>query len=201
MRKSIFSSALILLVYLIFVASPVSAETKVLKIYPQEDNEVQSAQPNSVFASDVYADVGHWDTYNNTMRYYIKFRIGQILPVRNKITSAIIKIDQVSTTWDQDGLFNLHFVKNYWIGRKLTWANQPAFSVDSITPVKKDETSMLWFDITDKVKDPKKLIGLINGFALKKPNETGDNNGLFATSDYPEGGSETRPFLEVTYSE
>jgi hypothetical protein len=144
-----------------------------------------------------YANVGHSDSYNSTRRYYLYIDLSG-LPSNAKVVGADLFIDRVSSTWDQDGQYQLHWVKGEWETNSLTWNNRPEVS-DSFVSGSHTQYGLYKFEVGKWVRkalaNPKKY----HGFMLRKPDESGNNSGLFATSDYSTAGRETRPYLVVNY--
>jgi hypothetical protein len=116
---------------------------------------------------------------------------------RTKIVRATLYLDRASDTWEQDDLYELHPVLNPWKEGSITWNNQPHFS-KKYQLGEKGEQGIFSFDVTKFVKRQLKR-GKYFGFVIKKPQESGDNFGLFATADYSLNGAENRPYLEITY--
>lgn len=160
------------------------------------DNEVKSSNPDSVNSTGVYATAGHWNP-NRIHRYYLFVDLSA-LPKDAQIQTAELYLDRVSSTWDQDGLYAIHQVQAPWQTTTLTWNNQPVFSTTFVAGIH-TQNGLFRFDVTDWLASTSSTEDLQFGFMLKKPVESGDNNGLFATIDYPINGGETRPYLVVTY--
>lgn len=151
-----------------------------------------------MLASSVYATVGHWDIYNSTNRYYLYVDLSQ-LQRKAKVISAELYLDRASASWDQDGLYQLHRVDGAWDTNLLTWNTQPAYSSEYVWGAY-TQSGIYEFDVSSWVKDAVTKPRDYYGFMLKKPSETGDNSGLFATSEYPQGGAETQPYMVIAYS-
>lgn len=175
-----------------------ACQTTTINLPASYDNEVNSRYADTVYAGGVYATVGHWDYYNSTHRYFINFDLTQ-LEKKAKVFRAELVLDRVSKTWDQDNNFNLFKVLKSWRTNTLTWNNQPDVSTEFVVGVN-SQYGLYRFNVLDWiVKVNNKITKKFYGFMLRKPNESGNNNGLFATVNYPTSGAETRPYLQVEY--
>ncbi len=160
------------------------------------DNEVNSYFPTVVTVNSPYANVGHMVYHNVTYRYYLDIDTSAI-PKNAKILKATLILDRASSSFDQDGTYELHPVLAAWETSILNWKNQPAYADEYVKGEPLDYGNYA-FDVT-RFYQSERSTNQYFGFVLKKPVEAGDNAGLFATSDYSTGGAENIPYLEVIY--
>ena len=172
------------------------------------DNELNSRMPDSIKESFSYISIGVSKFYGNeTARYLAKINVSSLDSSR-EITSAVFKIDRVSSTWDRDNLYYLCQVDEPWNTYNVTWNNQPNFGGTGVEGVY-TSYGIFEFDFTDLsqswVSDPDSN----NGFLIMKTYETGienelnageANRGQFVSTNYSTRGGETRPYLEISYA-
>ena len=163
-------------------------------LHISEDAEINSKDPFVHYTTSVYAEIGREDTYGRTYRFLVKPDISG-LSKKARITSATLHLAQVSTTWDQDGLYNLHSATQPWSAGDITWASQPTITSGYVKGTQGGNE--VTFDVLTWMKAARwQKIGS-RGFLIKKPTETGDNNGLFAPNEYGSGGTYNLPYIEV----
>ena len=209
MKKNIILAVFIVAVGFIGGVSIVNAQaTTVVKYNVAYDNALNSKSPDFVRSSSNYISIGHGATYGpETMRYIGKLNLSAVDKTRS-IQKAVIKIDRVSSSFDNDSIgygifYSLHRVDSSWDNSTVTFNNSPSIGTSIISQGVKGNYGVFEFDVTELVK------GWVNGtianygFLIKKGgdiNMTDNVYGVFASSNYPSNGAETRPYLEITYN-
>ena len=186
------------LCFAFLVSSPVLATIETS--YTNGDVVLSYNEPDLNKQCTTYGDIGSWSSYGgHAYRYITKTDISGVVADPSQIIKAIFNIDRVSTTWDSDNNYVLQVVSESWDPSTVNWGNQPSVNPSTIPPLGQTY-GIFKFDITEIVKnwliDPSSNFGLL----IKKTSEDTtltDNKGLFACSDYPEAGSENRPYITV----
>jgi len=165
------------------------------------DNELNSRTPDTVNATGVYINIGHRSTYGDEIMQYIgKFSFDKI----DNIQKAVVKLDRVSNSWDNDAHgYGLYVVTSPWDTQTATYNNiAPIVDLKPAVNGVQGSYGVFEFDVTELVKSWMNGSMANNGFMIKKvgdTNITGNEYGQFASVDYPTGGAENRPVLEITW--
>jgi hypothetical protein len=179
---------------------------KTAKINISADHGVSSTNPDTVSPNFIYINVG---TRNATvgkeiMRYFGKIDVSSL--AGKKIKKAVLKIDRVSSTLDDSSTYAFHQLPRVLNENNATWNNLPAldpngYKVDG----KYGQYGIIEFDISLVVLGLlSETTGNTGFFVVKKVNEVSPSAsayGQFASTDYPDAGGETRPYIEVTYTD
>lgn len=195
-------TCLVILACLILAAPMAAANSETILV--SCDNELNSRTPDAVKNSSLYISIGVSTTYGNEkMRYIGKADISSLDPSR-EIKSVAFKMDRVSNSWDHDYNYSLYEVTEAWNSAIVTWNNQPMISGRSQPGIFSSADNLLTFDVTELANFWINNPSANHGFMIVKTQEssiTDDNYGLFASADYPVGGAETRPYLEIVYND
>ncbi|MCK5475111.1 MAG: GPI anchored serine-threonine rich family protein [Candidatus Pacebacteria bacterium] len=183
------------------VTQIVSASEQIEKINVSYDNELNSRTPDIVKDASVYISIGRRITYGDeSMRYIGKLDVSSLNST--EMETAVLTMDRVSTSWDGNGDYSLYKVNESWDSSTVTWNNQPAINIVEITRGVVGSYGIMEFNISNLAKEWANDPESNNGFLIMKSEESSipsNEYGLFASSNYPEAGCETIPYLSITY--
>jgi len=165
------------------------------------DNEVNSLKSSEVISKSPYINIGYSSTYGSEQMYYLgKIDLNSFDKTRN-IQKAMLRIDRASNSHDNTRDYVIYPLKSEFNPSTVTWKNQPSIITDRRITGTLEKFGVFTFDITNMANGW--ISGLIPNYGLMitKDEGAGDGYGLFASIDYPSGGAETKPSLEITYTE
>jgi hypothetical protein len=165
------------------------------------DNEVNSLKSSEVISKSPYINIGYSSAYGSEQMYYLgKIDLSGFDKTRN-IQKAMLRIDRASNSRDNTRDYVIYPLKSEFNPSTVTWKNQPSIITDGHITGTLEKFGVFTFDITNMAKGW--ISGSIPNYGLMitKNEGAGDGYGLFASIDYPSGGAETKPSLEITYTE
>jgi S1-C subfamily serine protease len=166
------------------------------------DNIIDSGKASEYQKCNTYGDIGSWSSYGgHSFRYLAKINLNG-LSSASQFDKAVLKIDRVSNSWDDDDNYVLYKVTSSWNENSVTWNSQPTYSSTGIkVQVVSQGVYEYEFDITSIVKEWLSNPSTNYGFVIKKEVENTSltsHKGSFACANYPTSGSEGAPVLEIS---
>jgi len=133
--------------------APTSVPTISQEFFVDYDNTVENLNPQRVARCSMYGSIGSVSSYSgNTHRYLGKINFGAPLLPTNRIARATFKINEVSSSWDDDTNYILQKITSGWSPLSVTWGNQPAVDY-TMSKANSGSYGAVSFDVTDIYKD------------------------------------------------
>ncbi|MCK4459163.1 MAG: DNRLRE domain-containing protein, partial [Methanosarcinales archaeon] len=197
--KAIYVIGIIALLSVMMI-TPASATT--VNIVTDADTHVKSYVPDSNFGDSPELPVEWYDDSGyGVKRALTHFNLSSI-PVDATIDAATLHL-YVGSRFDYGTpTYNIHRIEESWGEMTPTWNNQPGYTPTPIDSIIKPTCADCWdvYDVTSDVQDFVEGTSINYGWLIKLEMEDDPEwPGTYYRSR--EHGSDTSPYLEVTYTE
>jgi S1-C subfamily serine protease len=199
MKKTLrINILLILFIACMFLAPKAMASTYSIS----SDNIIDSGKASENQKCNTYGDIGSWSSYGgHSFRYLAKINLNG-LSSASQFDKAVLKIDRVSNSWDDDNNYVLYKVTSSWNENSVTWNSQPTYASTGVrAQVVSQGVYKYEFDVTSIIKEWLNNPSTNYGFIIKKEVENTSltsHKGSFACANYSTSGSEGVPVLEIS---